>query len=99
MVKRWKEEIILAVTLVVCATGGGYLGGKMAQMATPPVHPAVSQGNDIFGTLPPVERPLAPQCVQPTVIMIFVNPPQAPQRAVYQLDPPLNPIQSPVNFI
>ena len=99
MVKRWKEEVILGLTLVLCATGGGYLGGKMAQIATPAAHSAVHQGSDIFGSLPPVESPPATQPVQSTVIVIFVNPPQSPQKAVYQLEKPLNRIQSPVNFI
>jgi len=103
MVKRWKEEMILALTVLLCATGGGYFGGKMAQWTAPPVQPVVHERSDIFGSLPPAESPAATSAEQPTVIVIVLDPSrtpgQVPQSAVYQFGKPLNQIQNPVNFI
>jgi len=103
MLKRWKEEIILLLTVLLCATGGGYFGGRMAQLAAPSVQPVVSEHSEFFGSIPTAEGPLPSPTEQPTVIVIVLNQShtngQTPQSAIYQLAKPLNQIQSPVNFI
>lgn len=92
MVKRWKAELVLGVTLIICSLFGGYFGGKLAQMYTPNP-PATYHPAETFGQLPP-ETP-------PTVIVIVVHDSSTrhPEAATYRMDRPLNPIQNAVNFI
>lgn len=100
MVQRWKEDLILSLTVLLCATGGGYLGGKMA---LPSGGPAVHAPSEFFGSLPPGQEPLPRPAEPTTVIVIVLNQSHLsspkPQSAVYQLGRPLNTIHNLVNFI
>ena len=98
MVKRWKDEIKLALVLLGCSAAGGFFGAQMAQIDAPKT-PAVYDSSQVFGSLPPAPTYES----RPPVIVIVVNDghhaAKQPERAVYRLPEPLNPIQDKVNFI
>ncbi|MFN8608329.1 MAG: hypothetical protein U0931_12405 [Vulcanimicrobiota bacterium] len=92
MVKRWKDELVLGLTLIVCALFGGYFGGKLAQMNSP-IPPATYHSAETFG-LPPGEA-------APRVIVIILHDSRSihTESASYRNEQPLNNIQKAVNII
>ncbi|MBS2040418.1 hypothetical protein JST97_35855 [bacterium] len=92
MVKRWKDEMILGLTLFVCAIFGGYFGGKLAQMRVPNPHETFNS-TATFGQLPAEAKP--------TFILIVVHDSGdgQPESASNRYENPLNGIQARVNII
>lgn len=94
MVKRWKDEIKMALVLLACSVSGGYLGATMSQIHSPKP-PVICDRHDVFRSLPGS---------QPTRVIVIlvddkVRSTRHPERAIYSFPRPLNRIQRPVNFI
>lgn len=92
MVKRWKDELILVATLVVCALFGGYFGGKLAQMRATPANETF-RPSQTFGQLPPEPAPTV------IVIVLHDSPVNHPESASNRHERSLNDIQTEVNII
>jgi hypothetical protein len=98
MVKRWKDEIVLGIVLLVCSAFGGFFGAKMAQIESPKA-PVVLENSQTFGSLPPAESVPMDYADKAPVIVIVVNESTPHEKAVHTLPRVLNPVQQQVNFI